>query len=290
MFGFINLFSLCHSIAGETGHYVNGVEGLKAASLPPEGFYYRTYFAHYGADRLMDTKGNDLNLDLDLDIWASVHRFIWITDKKFLGGTYGYDIIIPFLDINFNLGKANLHDHQRGIADIIIEPMVLSWHDGKWDFAAAYGYYLSNGKFDLTRPASPGKGFNSHMLTLGATRNFTSGWHASILARYEIHGGKENIDVTPGDEFHFEWGIGKKVNSRWNAGLAGYCQWQVSDDKGSAVTWDPSIHDRVFAMGPEISAFYPDRKMQFDIRHLWEFDARDRPEGQMTSMTLTFIF
>ena len=38
------------AFAQETGHYVNGVEGIKAATLPPPGFYYRLYNVFYNAD------------------------------------------------------------------------------------------------------------------------------------------------------------------------------------------------------------------------------------------------
>ena len=43
--------------AGETGHYVNGVEGIKAASVPGPGFYYKMYNAFYRADTLTDDSG-----------------------------------------------------------------------------------------------------------------------------------------------------------------------------------------------------------------------------------------
>ena len=48
------------AFAGETGHYVNGVEGIRAATLPPPGLYYRLDNVFYNADRLMEEDGEEL--------------------------------------------------------------------------------------------------------------------------------------------------------------------------------------------------------------------------------------
>ena len=77
-----------YCLAGESGHYVNGAEGIKAATLPPPGFYYRMYNVFYTADTLADQDGNALNVNFDAGIYAMVNRFIWITDVKLLGGNF----------------------------------------------------------------------------------------------------------------------------------------------------------------------------------------------------------
>jgi len=58
---------------GETGHYVNGVEGIKAASLPPPGYYYRLYTVLYSADTMTDEDGDELNIDFDVTVAALVN-------------------------------------------------------------------------------------------------------------------------------------------------------------------------------------------------------------------------
>lgn len=130
------------------------------------------------------------------------------------------------------------------------------------------------------------------MFTLGGTYYLDAEktWSASILARYETHSEKGDLDVQPGDDFHFEWGIGKTFAKIWDVGLAGYCHWQVTDDSGSDVSWDKGDHDRVYAIGPEVSVFIPSITSFLSLRTLWEFDAKDRPEGHCTSLTFTKRF
>jgi len=280
--------------SGETGHYVNGIEGIKGASIPPPGFYYRMYNIFYNADTMTDENGDDMNNDFDLTVFANVHRFLWVSDKKILGAEFGADIFIPLVYTDFEIGVASLTDDDFGLGDIAIEPFLLSWRRARYDAAFGIAFYLPTGSYDKKEPASPGKDFWTAMFTLGGTLYFDpqKTWSASLLARYETHGEKGDEDITPGDDFHFEWGIGKTFpgNQIWEVGVAGYCQWQVSDDSGSDITFDKGVHDKVFAIGPQVNLFIPSAKLSLLLMSEFEFNAEDRPEGNVTSLSLIKIF
>ena len=278
--------------SGETGHYVNGVEGIKASTLPPPGFYWRLYSVYYEADELKDKDRDDLDVGFDLNVFALVNRFVWISNVQILGGDYGADVIIPLVYTDIEIDAFGIEDDKFGLGDIAIEPFVLSWHGARYDGSFGAAAYMPTGSHDKDEPASPGKDFWTAMFTLGGTYYFDSEktWSASILARYEIHSEKGDSDVTPGDDFHFEWGLGKTLARIWDVGLAGYCQWQVTDDSGSDVNWDKNVRDEVYAIGPEVSVFIPPVKLFASLRTLWEFEAKDRSEGQVTTLTLTKVF
>jgi hypothetical protein len=114
--------------SGESGHYVHGVEGIKAATLPPPGFYYRLYTVYYDADQYMDQDGNEYSFDFDVTLFALVNRFIWVTDYKILGGNYFMDVIIPLLNTDLKHGALGFDDSKFGVSDIAIEPFGISWH------------------------------------------------------------------------------------------------------------------------------------------------------------------
>ena len=44
-------------LAQPSAHYAPGVEGIKGASLPPPGVYFRDYNYFYWADQLNDSSG-----------------------------------------------------------------------------------------------------------------------------------------------------------------------------------------------------------------------------------------
>jgi hypothetical protein len=279
------------SPAAETGHYVNGVEGIKAATLPPPGFCYRLYNVFYHADKSKDEHGDSVHNDFELSVYAMVNRLVWITNKKMLGADYFMDVVVPLINTDIEIGAAGIDDSEFGISDINIEPFGLAWHWSRYDASFGLSLYIPTGEFDRTEPASPGKDMWTGMITLGGTcyLDAEKTWSASILARYEIHSEKDESDVRPGDDFHFEWGIGKTLARIWDIGVTGYCQWQVTDDSGSDAT-NKSVHDRVYAVGPEVSVFIPPARLFVSFRSQWEFGAEDRSEGNVTTLTLTKPF
>lgn len=75
------------------GHYTPGSLGLGAATLPPPGFHYTIYNIFYNADTMIDNNGNESNVGLDLNVFASAHQFTYMTDYKILGADFGFDKI-----------------------------------------------------------------------------------------------------------------------------------------------------------------------------------------------------
>ncbi|QTA92853.1 SphA family protein [Desulfonema magnum] len=289
----LGLVGICFGMAfaGAENEYPNGIEGIKAASLPPPGFYYRMYNVLYTADTNTDKDGDELDIDFDLTLFANAHRFIWVSDWKFLGADFASNIIVPIFNIDLEIGALGVDDSQFGLGDIFIEPFVLAWHGSQYDTVFAMGVWAPTGQYDKDEPASPGKDMWTWMGTVGGTYYFDTAktWSASILARYEIHGEKDELEVTPGDDFHFEWGIGKTLEKFWDIGLTGYCQWQVSDDEDeSGAAYGEK--DSVYAIGPEVSVFIPSAKLFISLKNQWEFGAEDRSEGNFMCLNFTKIF
>ncbi|HUU27498.1 MAG TPA: transporter [archaeon] len=275
----------------EKGHYVCGVEGIKAASLPPPGFYWRLYNAFYNSDKLTDKNGDELPVGFDVSVYALVNRFIYVSDKKILGANYAFDVIVPLINTDLEIDKMGLKDNKFGLADVVVEPFILSWHGPRYDAAFGLGFYAPIGQYDVAKPASPGQDFWSLLITFGGTAYLDEAktLSASVLSRTEMHSEKSETKVKPGSDFLIEWGLAKTVAKFWDIGLSGYCQWQLTDDSGTGVVWDKTVHDRNYAIGPEVSVFVPSAKLFLSARSLWEFGVVDRSQGNMIAITLTKI-
>lgn len=61
---------------------------------------------------------------------------------------------------------------------------------------------------------------------------------------YELNSNIKDSDVTPGSRLSLDWGISQYLSERFEIGLQGSLNRQVSDDSGDDVYWDPSYHDR----------------------------------------------
>ena len=220
------------------GHYVPGIEGVKAASVPPAGNYYIGYGVNYSVDSLK-VPGTDTDIPVSNEgsVTALAHRFVHMTDKKVLGADYGVEAIVPMIQKDFDFTAAGYTKKKSGIGDVYVGPLVLGWHGDRWDSVAAAGVWLDTANSDEL--ASPGNGYKGTMLTGGGTAylNADKSVSASGLLRYEMNGEKDT-GFEPGDQVSLEWGVGKKVTPVLELGVVGYDQWQVSKDKGTGATDD----------------------------------------------------
>jgi hypothetical protein len=230
------------------GHYVPGVEGIQAASVPPPGLYYLGYMANYNADQFKAPGGGTaLPGENKATIFALANRLAWISNTKVLGADFGMETIVPLQSTSLTIKAAGLSDTQSGFGDVYLGPVVLGWHGANWDAVGAAGFWLKSA--DSSSPASAGKGFASTMLTGGGTYYFDANKtiSGSALLRYEINDSKSN-GFKPGDQVSLEWGVGKVIGST-QVGLVGYDQMQVSNDSGTGASNNKSERH---AIGAEV--------------------------------------
>jgi hypothetical protein len=250
------------------------------------------YNVLYTADDLRDKNGKEVDVDFDVNVYALVNRLVYSSGIELLGANLVADICVPlvYTDISMKAGGMTLFDdNEFGLGDILIEPAILAWHGPRYDAALGVGVYLPTGNFDADEPASPGKGFWTGMLTAGATFYFDEAktWSVSALSRYEIHSEQEDTDITYGNDFHFEWGLGKTLAKTWDVGLAGYCRWQLTDDSGPGTTND---REEAYAIGPEVSVFVPEWGLGVSMRSLWEFENKVNSQGNVTTLMIMKAF
>ncbi len=280
--------------AQPTAHYVPGVEGLKGATLPPPGIYFRDYNYFYTADQRNDSSGNKIGpADLDAFTYANIPRVIWISETKLLGGYVGVDGLLPLVyqQASVNLGPgSSFSGNDFGIGDFYAEG-TLSWHLQKWDFSGACGLWMPTGdSTDHPGPSTrPGLGYWAPMLTAGATYYIDEKktWAVSALNRYEFNTEQRHTDITPGQAYTLEWGVSKTVAPTIDVGAIGYYQQKVTTDDGPGAS---KARDRVAAVGPEVAVVFPKQMFFVSLRYAYEFMAEDRAQGHTFSLTLTKRF
>jgi len=284
------LLLACAAQAQPSAHYPPGVEGLKAATLPPPGIYLRDYNLAYFSDRLNDASGNEISsADPKAFVYANVPRLLWITDLKLLGGNIGVDALIPIqynsLEINTPGGPFNQNKFDAG--DVFAEA-TWSTHLKQFDFALGYGAWMPTGNSSPEVPnVESGQGYWTHMFTAGGTwyPDAQKKWSLSALNRYEINQEKADTDLTKGDVWTIEGGISYGFSPTVDVGVVSYYQRQVTRDENPS-----SALDSVVAVGPEVSVFYPRITFGWSLRYLYEIQSEDRLQGHTLALTLTKRF
>ena len=279
--------------AQEINRYVNGTSGIKAGTVPPPGDYWLFYNFFYNADRLNGADDQPVQPDPGFQLlnYGNAHRFLFVTEKKILGADYAWNFVVPFVYTDIKIDNFGVSDTAFVLGDLNVEPFVIEWHKDRYDIGFVYGFYAPTASRSALRPAKPGANYWSHYVGPAGTLYLDEEkkWAASILTRYEVHTERRDQDVTAGDHFGFEWGFSHTLGQTLDVGVSGYATWQTSDDRGADAV-NPGLRDRVGAYGPEIQYFSVKHKIGYHLRHWWEFGARDRAEGQITTLTLVKPF
>jgi hypothetical protein len=298
-----SLFWTEPAAAQEGTHYMPGVFNIQDFAVPGPGFYFQNFFVAYSTDTFRDRDGDAVEsigpipLEIDLDVVVDFPVFYWISDTKVLGADFGVVVGVPIqnADISAQLPTLGLDADESnvGFGDLMIEPVMLGWHQGRWDYYAGYIFYAPSGEYDVNAPDNLGLGYWTHEVQGSVV--YRGGedrlWTLGSLFTYDVHTNREGVDIQPGNNLTIEWGVSKiLLPSLVELGVTGYSQWQVTDDDGSDVTRDPEIHDQAHALGGQFSWTSQSQKVNLAFRYLKEFAVEDRFEGDLGVFTVTYVF
>jgi hypothetical protein len=316
--------------AGEVGHFTPGLLNIRDFVVPDPGFYGVLYNYWYSSDRLNDRNGNKvssitigpgpgltLNVGVDLDLYAVVPTFIWVSNWKSAGAKYAAFIAPSFANSSISAALAtetgrgiNASTSSFGVGDLFVQPIWLGWSPTHWDFAVGYGFYAPVGKYNTDTVTLPAVG----TFTTTSTDNIGLGfWTQQIQGAvswypwadkrmavcgaltYEIHGNKKDFDLTPGQDLTLNRGISQYLpltqdqKLMLEVGPAGYDSWQITDDSGRDAR-NPSVHDQVHAVGGQLGLMHVPSVLALNFHGFYEYAARDRFQGASFGVNITKRF
>lgn len=314
------------SEAGEIGHYVPGMANIRDTVVPASGFYTVDYNYWYSTTQLNDRFGKSVtsvtigpdpgipvDVKIDVNLYANLPMFIWVSDWTILGAKYAAYIAPSFANASVGaalsiLGGSGIQANTShfDMGDLLVQPLWLGWSMPNWDFALGYGFYAPVGRYSTRILALPiggpikvdstdniGLGFWTHQFQ-GAIAWYPSperGTAVTATLTYEIHGQKEGFDLTPGQDLSLNWGasqyvpVNKDNTLLLEIGPAGYCSWQLTSDSGSDAR-NPNVHDSVCAAGGQIGLSYLPWMLTVNLRGYGEFSAVDRFQGTAFGLSI----
>ncbi|WP_028304158.1 SphA family protein [Oceanospirillum maris] len=255
--------SSCLSLPVFAGHYVPGIEGVKASSVPPPGVYYKGYYVNY-----------DVDDNANVTVNALAHRLIWVTPQEFLGGDLTLEAILPMVNEKVKAGGVTVKS-ESGLGDLYLGG-VIGWHGKQWDAVGGMGYWAETGDKDKV-----GQGHDGIMLTFGGTYKLNQVGDITLsgLGRYEINGDK-NGGVTVEDNLTFEWGLGKSYGTL-DVGVIGYITREMSG----------SNKEERNALGLSLGKFWPSLMLGADIAGYKEYSYENfAGDGRVIRASLTKVF
>jgi hypothetical protein len=284
------------TVAGQNlGHKLPGLIGLDAGRIPEPGLYLIDRVVSYKADELRDRNGNLVPVgNLQLRGTANAFGISYTTRLSREALSFTATFAAPLARL-----KLNIHDRPEasfdrfGLSDIYIQPARLGWRKSQLDLIVSYGLYLPTGTSPLAGGDGLSAGHVTHEFSGGGSifANESRTVFLTALASYDLNLRKRDIDITRGDTFQIQGGVGlRRFNEAVEFGLAGHGLWQIRDDRGADLP--PLLRgarDRVYGLGPEAAVTLRAIRSQIRIRYEWDLGVRSRPKGNVFVVGFSFL-
>jgi hypothetical protein len=253
--------------------YPNGVEDFMAGAVPPPGTYFLNYISYYSAGDFKDSNGDSIP-NFDLTVTGNTFRFVHITDKKVFGGFWGVHALLPILHVDIENPAGS--DHKTGFGDLIVNPFILSWHFKNWHFATGFDIFIPIGNYDKDDLANTSRNYWTFEPAIGVTYLSDNGFEVSGKFMYDFNTENPDTDYKSGQEFHFDYTVGKHFKDI-AIGIGGFYYKQVTSDEINGEKVGDGMKGQAFAIGPQLKYDY--KNMSFTLKYHEELGVENRAEG-----------
>jgi hypothetical protein len=283
------LVSTAAATEGGGGAYPNGAEDFMSGAVPPPGTYFLDYFTWYSADRLNNNDGKGSNPGFKLNVTGNVFRFLHVTNKTLLGANWGVQAFVPVLNVDATATTpgGKISQSKFGLGDIIIDPVILSWHFNK-NLHAVFGLdiFFPTGEYDKNRLANPGRNYFTFEPVFAATFICDTGHEVSAKIMYDINTENNDTNYQSGNEFHVDYTVAKHIGP-WSLGAGGYWYQQVTDDEQNGTKIDNNL-GYALSIGPQVKYDY--KNMSFAMKYQFEVETYNRPQGNNLWAKFVYAF
>lgn len=263
-----------------------GNKALNTGVKPGQGFNFVTeaqyYFGNsYGNDgKMLKLDGNSIeNQVFAIDFVAE-----WHTPLTVGGARYSLDVILPFVLVDVDNGKNN-NFTAGGVADIYVEPLILSWSTKYVDSKLIVGVNLPIGSAGITKDHFSAAVTGAVSIFFDSERKF----QLSIMPTFEVHAKDNSNNFTEGMDFAVKWGLGYSFLGTNTIGIIGYSDVLMTNDYGSKNGANGfKAGDRyVHAVGIQYNKYIEKINSVICVLINQEFAAKNMPMG--TRFHLTFV-
>lgn len=298
------------TLAQQKGQYAPGQFGLNGGVVPDAGLTYANLAMNYSAGRLNNQFDKAFpNITGTYGFWVDENIFWFTARHKILGGYYSPYAIVSWANGSLvadfsptNGLNLNAVGGGSGLADTWIEPVNFGWHFDRADFQAGYGFVAPTGRFTAGASNNVGSGYWGNDVNGGVTGYITQnkGTSANLYVDWEDHGKKSGTNLTPGQAFTMEWGLGQALPLKKDEsliaqlGFVGYDQWQVSNNGGTLPVGPGTIPASlvpfysVHAYGIQTNIIAPEPNLLGFFKYYWEYSADARVLGRTIAFGFTW--
>ena len=272
---------------------------------PGPGTYFTEYIQAYSSDKFKDKDGHDIPGDPEVATVLSMNQLVHVYPHKILGGHVGADVLLPIVAIGSSgtlgppiagtppAGPLNaVTSNPAVLGDLIVGPF-LQWFDTKllgrpFLQRIELDFVLPTGQFDKKYVLNPGSNLWTiephYAFTWFLTPQLSTSWRLM----YDYSTENDDTKVKPGQVFHLNYSVEYECFKNFRGAVAGYYLQQTTEDETNGVKGN-GTKEQVFAIGPAV--FWGASPNFFlGLKTQWESSAENRPEGNRTTLRMTYKF
>jgi len=251
---------------------------------------------HFNADEIMSSTGDTLVDDVDIKTNAGLLLLAHFTEKKIFGAYYGFEMLIPVVDLDIDVFGRNT---ASGIGDIAISPVLLQWTDHKlFGFPIAHRFNLAfaipTGDYDTQDPLNIGSNafrFNPHYaITIEFSKKLEASFRAHYLWNSRNDSFREDGGVQQtsqaGEAFHLNFAASYQISENFRIGANGYYLKQISSHEINSESIEGK--EQVLGFGPGVQARYG--SYRFILNAYFESQVESRAKGHRLAFKIAKVF
>ncbi|MGB5226087.1 MAG: transporter [Arenicellales bacterium] len=293
---------LANADEGGVSFWLPGQFGSMAAVPGDPGWSLPLIYFHSSVDgegsREFATAGKiTLGLQEDIDLLLAVPTYafakpVWGGQLTLsVAGIYGsvdVGVDATLTDPGGGVQSGSETDSNTAVGDLY-PSATLRWNNGVHNSMAYVMAGVPVGNYDVNRLANIGT--NHWALDAGGGYtylNMDTGREFSAVAGLTYNFENPDTNYQNGIDSHLDWAASQFVSEKMHVGLVGYFFYQLTGDSGSgAVLGD--FKSQVIGLGPQLGYFFNMGKKQayFNVKAYWEAEAKYRPEGWNSWVTLS---
>jgi hypothetical protein len=266
--------------AQNRGVYPLGLSALNSGVSAGPGLTYNNSFLFYARDEQKGGNGEVLAtgqqavlLDMNTFLWASSQQIAVLGDARFSCAA-----TIPIANNSLSSSTQGALSGGGGLGDAYFQPVILGWHEERADIRGIVGVLAPTGKFNAGAKDNVGNGYWTPVIAAGETFYLSADKSIaiSLFEMYEFHTTQSGTNIRPGETLDLDYSVMKEfrihADSRLQAGLVGYGQWQTTAKTGPDITpAEETQRYRVNGLGVGLNLLLPTRKVTLSLKYFDEF-------------------
>lgn len=287
------------ALEGGTSSYLKGSRDFLGGIVPVEpGVYMRNDIAYYDGSVDRTLLSGKVQGKIEARLLVNLIRPTFVTPWELFGGTYAFGFTLPLVNAKLTgtlvrpKGTNEREEHQDGLGDAILTPVLLGWHNGNWHFNSNLSIWVPTGSYKDGRVLNTGKNYWSLSPQVGITYlNPTTGWDFSATGVYLLNFENSATNYHSGDVLHFDFAAGRSLNRSFKIGVVGYALQQITGDSGEGATLG-DLKARVYGFGPAATLTFPVGNTPVSVtgKYYKEFGAANTTEGDEAVVSISFKF